>query len=375
MVIRILNHATSGGWAEVATSEDHSLLTDAFTGVMTSDHLTALTGLGTSLCIVDEDGARMGPTMDDLWVHVEAETGEAFSECVQLVGYQTDGHDKDIETFLSQCQSYLDLHDDDDVRAFVGRAEQAIAARCRFLTSGETLDVHRTFLTRLSRRPHQKGRFRMFTTNYDLAFEYAAGAAGLVIVDGFEYTKPHAFNSAQFDYDIVRRVSHAETAEYLPGLFYLYKLHGSIDWEQQASSAVKVPGTGSPLLIYPRASKFQLSYKFPFFDLLAAFQEQLRRPNVGVVIAGFGFSDLHIVQPILGAIRSNHSLSMVVIDPCLEERPPEAVKRLERLIRAGDPRITLVAGTFEEVSPHIPLLHADTYGEIHTRRMGMVDFS
>lgn len=73
----------------------------------------------------------------------------------------------------------------------------------------------------------------MFTTNYDLCFEYAAREQQFVVVDDFSHSVPQTYDRAHFSYDIVRREGDADPPDYIESVFHLYKLHGSIDWRRR----------------------------------------------------------------------------------------------------------------------------------------------
>ena len=106
----------------------------------------------------------------------------------------------------------------------------------RFLDVEDEVDLHADFLRRLVRRSTRKLRTKVFTTNYDLCFEYAARKGRYVIVDGFSHTTPQVFDSLYFSYDIVKRESSPDSHDFIPNVFHLYKLHGSVDWTRNTKS-------------------------------------------------------------------------------------------------------------------------------------------
>lgn len=372
--MRVATSESRGAWADVPVDGDEGIVVAALEALLLSDRLALLAGLGTSLCIKNEHGGVAATTMAGLWESVREADPDGLNQALTRVGVGNADHN--IELFLSRCQASLQLDPEDGLRAFVANAERSIAAACNFVTSIDQVTLHTSFLRKLARRPPGADRFRLFTSNYDLAFEFAASAAGLISLDGFSHSMPRLFDPAQFDHDLVRRRSpDGSDIEFLTGVHYLYKLHGSIDWRRTSDGVTKTAlpdGTGSdqPCLIFPRDNKFQLSYEPPFFDLLAAFQAVLRSDNLGLFVAGFGFADLHIVRPILSALRGNGSLSAVFVDPRLETDPPPEFSPVLRLVEQGDPRITLIAGTFEDVVPMIPNLQPDTHLEAHAHRVG-----
>lgn len=214
---------------------------------------------------------------------------------------------------------------------------------------------------------------KLFTTNYDLCFESAASNARFVVVDGFSHTQPQEFDGSHFDYDFVRRAPDRETPDYIPNVFHLYKMHGSVDWvllDKQGQIRREL-NPAKPHLIYPRHTKYQSSYDQPFLEMMSRLQIALRQPNTGLLIIGFGFNDFHITQPLMAAVDSNVSLKCMVVSPSLEVRADnhEPIRKLATLIKQGDLRISLFAGRFENFVPIVPDLVAKTEEEEHRSRV------
>jgi len=87
---------------------------------------------------------------------------------------------------------------------------------------------------------------------------------------------------------------------------------------------------------------------------------------------GSGFRDPHIAQPILSALESNVGLKATIVDPAMETSTVPAIAKCASLIKAGDSRLTLVAGGFEDLVPKIPDLVAATESEEHQARLRTV---
>ena len=84
---------------------------------------------------------------------------------------------------------------------------------------------------------------------------------------------------------------------------------------------------------------------------------------------GFGFNDKHLSQPILSAIRSNVGLRTIIVSPSLETSGNAAIEEIEGLIQSGDSRLSLIAGTFEDIVKYLPDLVSETEEEKHLRRI------
>ena len=378
--------------------------------IVRCQNLIVLSGLGTSLCLMDDSAPpkRKAPTMPDLWERVKAAyaSGDETQWKVLLESVRHTTGNKNIEELLSACKIAENFLRDEELKqlqAFIQLAETEIRTAVNFLKSADSLPVHGAFLQRIARRSSGKSRAKIFTTNYDLCFEHAAKAGRFVVIDGFSPTLPPTFDPVYFTYDIVRRGSDGDASAFIPNVFHLYKLHGSIDWERCAGDIEKKHDTDKPLLIYPRSSKYEQAFSQPYLEMIAALQSALREPNTGLLIVGFGFNDNHIAEPILSAIRSNLGLKVVIVDPAFVKsvdshkhvadggdendlneddeltgnlgtaRTNAYLCKIMSLMDEGDARLTFLNGTFEDVAREIPDMAAETDLEKHMLRMRVIE--
>lgn len=277
-------------------------LKDYLRSSLQMQHLAILCGSGTSV----ESG---GPSMGDLWN--EAKKLENFAPALKRLSYESGAN---LEEFLSRSDAFIELNAErDGVAAVRAQAIRIILDQCRKASEG--LEAHETLLKKLIRRRARDSRVKLFTTNYDLCFEHAAGGLGIVPIDGFSFGGPRRFDPRFFDYDIVKRAPHAEGSSFVPGVFHYYKLHGSVDWRQHGDSIIVDPNVeaSDACLIYPARAKFQRSYEQPHLELMARYLATLREPNTCLVVAGFGFNDDHLSGPILAALRSNPHFRLIVV--------------------------------------------------------------
>lgn len=273
-------------------------------------HVVVLAGSGCSI------GAG-GPSMYDLWV---ATVGDEPSEHAARIAARAhhDIDDKDLELFLSRIEALLQIEEDEEAHSFLNFCKATILDMCASFPDEDQLDAHQTFLRRLSRRRARDERLRVFTTNYDLCFETAASLLGLVVLDGFSFSRPRRYDAQFFDYDVVRRRRGQEgSASFLEGVFALHKLHGSVNWARFDESIVEIdePGPEEACLVYPAQGKFQQSFSQPYLESMARFMAAVREPNTCVLAVGFGFNDDHLSMPLLAAVQSNPHLRLVVVDP------------------------------------------------------------
>lgn len=373
---------------DTAVLEARRVVSDLFR----CNNLIVLSGLGTSLCVQPHPpSGGAPPTMKDLWDRVAGRinTGAipgiaSFDQILAYVGYTGPIHD--VEALLSRCrlaEGFLPDAQRALISTFIQLAEQEISQATNFVWPNHNLPVHTEFLRRTARRTNRKSRTKIFTSNYDRCFEEAGRQGRYVVIDGFSHTSPSTFDAVHFTYDIVRRTKENDTHDFIPNVFHLYKLHGSIDWtrDQNTGEIYKWHGTDNPLLIYPRNSKYELAFEQPYLEMISALQAALREPNTGLLVVGFGFNDNHLSEPIMSAIRSNLSLKAVVVGPWLapwttndQNGPGEAqtnkyLRRLGDLIGTGDARLGLLNCSFEDLIAFVPDLAAETDMEQHVERM------
>ncbi|RKY85017.1 SIR2 family protein [candidate division KSB1 bacterium] len=314
---------------EDKAKESKDVLDDMLLSSLQMPNLVVLAGSGTSL------GDVGGPSMGDLWKYaIDDKTGTPRANAKKImkkVKFDIEREGNNIEALLSQCEAYLQINEDSNVRDFVEHCKKVTLEKCgEFLKDKNTgawldekLKAHCTFLHRLSRRRVRDPRLKVFTTNYDLCFERAAGLQSLIITDGFSYTKPRIFDPRYFGYDIVRRPKvTAEHGDYLEGVFHLLKLHGSVNWARTSDDRIEEKDRPTPAeacLIYPAKGKYQQSYIQPHLELISQYLASLREPNTCFIVVGFGFNDDHLSEPILAAVTTNPRLRLIVADFMAED--------------------------------------------------------
>lgn len=366
---------------------------------LSASNFTSLLGAGASFCAHDHNGARVAPSMVDLWNSVEVDVGaEKFAAvCARFPKAKLE---QNIEKLLSLCKVFIELNDNADaddrdvnqIRTFVATAEQSILTRVGFVDRRTSLPSHEIYVRKIGRRGFRKTRAKLFTTNYDLAIEEAARRLRFTIIDGFSHSLDQVYDRQHYEIDLVRRDALKESPDYIPNVFQLYKLHGSADWRRIGSEIVRSRNNadGEPVLIYPRSSKYQEAFAPPYLDMMGAFQAALREPDTALVVLGFGFNDDHISRPIISALESNLSFRLVVCDPGFivsendlrgaDNLPAHVIptgaapenpfmSQIVALAQRGDPRIHIINGRFEDLVEALPDLIGETDRERHAERV------
>src|SRR5690554_840243 len=90
---------------------------------------------------------------------------------------------------------------------------------------------HEAFIKKLLQRPNNLKRVNLFTTNYDMAFDYALDNLGVHYINGFMGVHNRCFRPEVYDYDLYYpgqsvsgKVHRAEK------VIKYYKIHGSLSW-------------------------------------------------------------------------------------------------------------------------------------------------
>jgi hypothetical protein len=188
---------------------------------------------------------------------------------------------------------------------------------------------HRRLLQKLcsARQPGQAAPW-IFTTNYDLAVEWAAESLGLHVTNGFGGLHSRIFSPHNFDLGLRNTLARGE-ARFGTYSIYLSKLHGSLTWHtqhdlilEQGTSAIwpsldrflSGEDLDPPFLVFPEAAKYIQTASFVFGELVRRLTEFLSRPQACLMISGYSFSDDHLNRVIRAAIQ-NPTLHLVIYSP------------------------------------------------------------
>lgn len=285
----------------------------------TFKNIAVLTAAGTSM----DNGVNHGKTREGLWDYCKDEIEELQEELSKRsaglkANLEKAADEKDIEEFLSLV--VLDEKLNGEFKNAAGKMprlelQKKIADACR-LTLDPSNSHHGDFLRKLTARKPSDPRVQLYTTNYDTLFEQAATKLGFTIIDGFSFSHPRVFNGTNFDYDIVyRERSRIKPDEsFVSNVFQLYKIHGSIDWQRgNDGEIIQVEKTDTPCVIYPASNKYESSYEQPYIEMIAHFQQTLRKEGTLLIVAGFGFKDKHLQNVIKEAVFQNPNFHLLVV--------------------------------------------------------------
>ncbi len=340
-----------------------------------AENLIVLCGSGVSLTFNSSEN-KIAPSMWDLWEACSKNDETIFTEILTLIDYaqfqinkEEDGSPKpDIELLLSLCEGNhkIGVMEDNNrtkIASFLETAKKIILHQTDFTSKiqPENWATHEKFMRILGRRDPNQQRLKIFTTNYDLAFEETASRTGFIVIDGFEFTTPSYFNPTWYQYDIVNRHGKSQKHSYINNVIHLYKMHGSIDWKKDNEGRIKKTtdsDQGEPVFIYPSSSKYQSSYDSPYLEMMSAFLNLVQQPKTAVICIGFGFNDKHINNAMTMALRTNPDFMLMVSTRSLFKTEGSFNSNMRDLftgsIKNGDGRISLIDSDFNSFVSQLP---------------------
>lgn len=222
---------------------------------------------------------------------------------------------------------------------------------------------HEKFLKSLMQRPLNLQRANIFTSNYDLAFEYAFDNLGIKYIDGFSGFHHRYFKPETFNYDVFYPgTTTAGKVQRIEKVVRYFKMHGSISWvsdnkrtpsnvygiEELPIDLIKRKAEDNndslnygDLMIYPTAVKKSYTLDLPYSELFRHFAYCISQPQSVLFTVGYSFCDEHFNDIIYQAL-SNPTFTLVIIDFNGCEKSSE-IKRLKDL---NDPRIIIIEGHY-----------------------------
>jgi hypothetical protein len=211
---------------------------------------------------------------------------------------------------------------------------------------------HEVLVKKLLQRPVHLKRVNLFTTNYDMAFDYALDNLGVHYVNGFMGVHNRCFRPEVYDYDlyypgqsVIGKVHRAEK------VLRYYKMHGSLSWVSTPPSISNTygikeiplngnftPDENNEIMIYPCVSKKSFTLDLPYSELFRQFSHAINQPQSVLICVGYSFYDEHINDIIKQAL-SIPSFTLIIANysPLIDKD-----SEIERLRALGDKRIIIL---------------------------------
>jgi len=218
---------------------------------------------------------------------------------------------------------------------------------------------HEMLIKKLLQRPNNLKRANLFTTNYDMAFDYALDNLGVHYINGFLGVHNRCFKPEVYDYNLYYpgesvsgKVHRAEK------VLKYFKLHGSLSWLSTEPSVYNTygikeiplndefqPAEDKEIMIYPCVSKKSFTLDLPYSELFRQFAHAIIKPQSVLICIGYSFNDEHINDIIMQAL-SIPSFTLIIANYSQTVEDDSAIEKLKRL---EDKRIT----AFDQDMPNI----------------------
>lgn len=268
--------------------------------------------------------------MSTLWTEFESEI-EWFKDLKDTIWYKWENLEELLTKIKTSENYFMNLWTTKDserekMETFRKDIENKLQIHCRDDILLNDNSAHIDLITKVTNwRKLSLPRTKIFSLNYDTLFEQTWNRWQYTIIDWFSFSIPRTFNWTNFDLDIVKRNKNYLEKEdnFEKKVFHLYKLHGSVNWEEKDWKIIQSQ-EAKWKLIYPWSSKYEESYEMPYFEMISRFQQELRKENVTLNIIWYSFSDNHINSMIIEAFKTNPSLRLIIVWTTLFQKKYEA---------------------------------------------------
>ncbi len=211
---------------------------------------------------------------------------------------------------------------------------------------------HEMLIKKLLQRPNNLSRVNLFTTNYDMAFDYALDNLGVHYINGFMGVHNRCFRPEVYDYDLYYPGQSVSGKVYrAEKVLRYYKLHGSLSWlsttpsisntygikEIPLNEDFKIP-ENKELMIYPCVSKKTFTLDLPYSELFRQFAQAINKPQSVLLCIGYSFYDEHI-NDIINQALSIPSFTLIIVNYA-ETIDPES--QIEKFRALDDKRIIIL---------------------------------
>ncbi|MDD4437968.1 MAG: SIR2 family protein, partial [Tissierellia bacterium] len=257
-------------------------------------------------------------------------------------------NNKEDSTIANEIKTYLDKA----LKIFV---DNYVPFPIEYIA--DKLDMHELFVNKIISRKETLNRPKIFTPNYDLAFENACEKIGVSYNNGFRGVHMRKFDPDTFSNETYIKQDSVEKGKRIATYLNIYKLHGSISWqyaenindlynlkEIQISDTLKKSDFSlDSLMIFPIQTKKSYSLDLPYSELFRNLSKCLTESQNTLVIIGYSFLDEHI-NDIIRTGLYNPNLTMIIHSyDIINDDSPQFLQTLKNR-SIDDTRIILFEG-------------------------------
>ncbi len=232
---------------------------------------------------------------------------------------------------------------------------------------------HESFIKKLLQRPNNLKRVNLFTTNYDMAFDYALDNIGVHYINGFMGVHNRCFRPEVYDYDlyypgqsVTGKVHRAEK------VMKYFKIHGSLSWISTKPTVSNTYGikeiplndnfefnADNEIMIYPCTSKKSFTLDLPYSELFRQFAQAINQPQSVLFCVGYSFYDEHI-NDIINQALTIPSFTLIIANYLPTKTSASPIDKLRQLndsriiiLDSGDAEQTTFTGFVKNMLPDL----------------------
>ena len=221
----------------------------------------------------------------------------------------------------------------------------------------QKLETHELFINKIISRKETLNRPRVFTPNYDLAFENACEKIGVSYSNGFRGVHMRKFDPDTFHNETYIKQETAERGKRITTYLNIYKLHGSISWQytenlddlynlkeiQISDTFKKADFEIGSLMIYPIQTKKSYSLDLPYGEIFRNFSKCLTENQNTLITIGYSFLDEHINDIIRTGLYNPNLTLLIHSYGVIDETSPAFLQTLKAR-SSSDQRIVIFEG-------------------------------
>jgi len=189
------------------------------------------------------------------------------------------------------------------------------------------LEWHVNFLKGLKKRmQHRNESVWIFTTNYDLLFEFAASIVKIPIFNGFEGIAQRFFDIERLELTYGKIKPNRTFEQLNEPHINLIKLHGSTSWFKESNNIIESfspEKTENRCMILPKRTKVIETLESPYDKLFRYASSVIGKQCKFIVSCGYSYRDKHINDILFSSKLRDNSIRVFALS---KDETPEIIQ-------------------------------------------------
>lgn len=239
--------------------------------------------------------------------YIQTASNNCLKELLKKIESSSNNNFEKCINNLIICKHFYELIKDDanekEINNILEQLKTNLINDCVNNLKYSDLHSHEILFLKL-RNMNLLNKVNIFTTNYDLAFEYVLDKLNIKYANGFT-----GFINRKFD---IRSLILSDKVK-------LYKVHGSIDWKYIEDDIYElqpkfndgkmiIDDNTNKAIIYPSSRKLEETFNIPFSELIRSMLDVLESKRNLVFVIGYKYGDTHINDVLLKSIINQNNV-------------------------------------------------------------------